>query len=57
MANNLGLDPSRIDFSAVVNKYIGETKNNPPRLVDTVIGRDAILFDAAKALWCKPSEV
>jgi hypothetical protein len=58
IANELGLDLFRIDLSAVVNKYIGETEKNLRRLFDTAEDSGAILFfDEADALFGKRSEV
>jgi SpoVK/Ycf46/Vps4 family AAA+-type ATPase len=56
MANHLGLDLHRIDLSAVVSKYIGETEKNLERILDLAV--DVILFfDEADALFGKRSEV
>ncbi|KUG20735.1 MAG: ATP-binding protein [Methanomicrobiaceae archaeon] len=58
IANDLGLDLYRIDLSAVVNKYIGETEKNLRRLFDAAEDGGAILFfDEADALFGKRSEV
>jgi SpoVK/Ycf46/Vps4 family AAA+-type ATPase len=58
IANDLGLDLYRIDLSAVVNKYIGETEKNLRRLFDAAEESGAILFfDEADALFGKRSEV
>jgi SpoVK/Ycf46/Vps4 family AAA+-type ATPase len=58
IANDLGLDLYRIDLSAVVNKYIGETEKNLRRLFDVAEESGAILFfDEADALFGKRSEV
>ena len=52
------LDLYRIDLSAVVSKYIGETEKNLRRLFDAAEGGGAILlFDEADALFGKRSEV
>jgi hypothetical protein len=54
----LGLDLYRIDLSAVVSKYIGETEKNLRRLFDAAEEGGAILFfDEADALFGKRSEV
>lgn len=54
----LGLDLYRIDLSAVVSKYIGETEKNLRRLFDAAEDGGAILFfDEADALFGKRSEV
>lgn len=58
IANELKLDLYRIDLSAVVNKYIGETEKNLRRLFDAAEAGGAILFfDEADALFGKRSEV
>lgn len=58
IANDLNLNLYRIDLSAVVNKYIGETEKNLRRLFDAAEDGGAILFfDEADALFGKRSEV
>jgi hypothetical protein len=58
IANGLRLNLYRIDLSAVVNKYIGETEKNLCRLFDAAEDGGAILFfDEADALFGKRSEV
>ena len=58
LAGELGLDVYRIDLSAVVNKYIGETEKNLARVFDAAEAGGAILlFDEADALFGKRSEV
>jgi len=58
LANALGLMLYRIDLSAVVSKYIGETEKNLRKLFDAAEGGGAILFfDEADALFGKRSEV
>ncbi|MFY9718383.1 MAG: ATP-binding protein, partial [Candidatus Cybelea sp.] len=58
IANDLQLDLFRIDLSAVVSKYIGETEKNLRRLFDAAEDGGAILFfDEADALFGKRSEV
>ncbi len=58
IANELGLALYRIDLSAVVSKYIGETEKNLRRLFDAAEQGGAILlFDEADALFGKRSEV
>lgn len=58
IANELRLDLYRIDLSAVVSKYIGETEKNLRRLFDAAENGGAILFfDEADALFGKRSEV
>ena len=58
IANHLRLNLYRIDLSAVVSKYIGETEKNLRRLFDAAEDGGAILlFDEADALFGKRSEV
>lgn len=58
LARELGLELFRIDLSAVVSKYIGETEKNLARLFDAAEDSGAILlFDEADALFGKRSEV
>jgi hypothetical protein len=58
LANDLKLDLYRIDLSAVVSKYIGETEKNLRKLFDAAEYGNAILFfDEADALFGKRSEV
>jgi hypothetical protein len=58
IANELNLALYRIDLSAVVSKYIGETEKNLRRLFDAAERGGAILlFDEADALFGKRSEV
>jgi hypothetical protein len=58
LANDLRLDLYRIDLSAVVSKYIGETEKNLRRLFDAAeLGGAILLFDEADALFGKRSEV
>lgn len=58
LANELQLDLYRIDLSAVVSKYIGETEKNLRRVFDAAEDSGAILlFDEADALFGKRSEV
>ncbi len=58
IAAHLRLDLYRIDLSAVVSKYIGETEKNLRRLFDAAENGGAILFfDEADALFGKRSEV
>jgi hypothetical protein len=57
IANGLRLNLYRIDLSAVVNKYIGETEKNLRRLFDSAATGGAILFfDEADALFGKRFE-
>jgi len=58
IASELKLDLFRIDLSAVVSKYIGETEKNLRKLFDAAEDSGAILFfDEADALFGKRSEV
>jgi hypothetical protein len=58
LAGDLGLDLYRIDLSAVVSKYIGETEKNLRLVFDEAEGGGAVLFfDEADALFGKRSEV
>ena len=58
IASELGLDLYRIDLSAVVSKYIGETEKNLCRLFDAAEASGAVLlFDEADALFGKRSDV
>ncbi len=58
LANELELDLYRIDLSAVVSKYIGETEKSLRRVFDAAEEGGAILlFDEADALFGKRSEV
>ena len=58
LAHELGLDLYRIDLSAVVSKYIGETEKNLRRVFDAAEGGGAVLlFDEADALFGKRSDV
>lgn len=58
LANELNLALYRIDLSAVVSKYIGETEKNLKAIFDAAEQGGAILlFDEADALFGKRSEV
>jgi SpoVK/Ycf46/Vps4 family AAA+-type ATPase len=58
VAGALGLDLYRIDLSAVVSKYIGETEKNLERIFRAADQGDAVLlFDEADAIFGKRSEV
>lgn len=57
LAGRTGLNLYRIDLSAVVDKYIGETEKNLERIFDAAAGCDSILlFDEADALFGKRAE-
>ena len=52
------MDLWRIDLSAVVSKYIGETEKNLRRVFDAVEGGGSVLlFDEADALFGRRSAV
>ena len=58
IANALNLNLYRIDLSAVVSKYIGETEKNLRRVFDAAEdGGTLLFFDEADALFGKRSEV
>ena len=58
LAAEIQLDLYRIDLSAVVSKYIGETEKNLGRVFDAAeVGGVILLFDEADALFGKRSEV
>jgi hypothetical protein len=58
LAADLELDIYRVDLSAVVSKYIGETEKNLRRLFDAADDAAAVLlFDEADALFGRRTEV
>jgi hypothetical protein len=58
LANELRLDLYRIDLSAVISKYIGETEKHLRRVFDAAEAGGAILlFDEADAIFGRRSEV
>jgi hypothetical protein len=58
LARDLALDLYRIDLSAVVSKYIGETEKNLKQVFDAAEqGGVLLLFDEADALFGKRSDV
>lgn len=58
IANELRLDLYRIDLSAIVSKYIGETEKNIRRVFDAAeYGGAVLLFDEADALFSKRTQV
>jgi SpoVK/Ycf46/Vps4 family AAA+-type ATPase len=58
IAKDLGVDLYKIDLSAIVSKYIGETEKNLDRIFRAAQLSNAILFfDEADALFGKRSEV
>lgn len=58
LSGALHLDLYRIDLSAVVSKYIGETEKNLRQIFDAAEGGGVILlFDEADALFGKRSDV
>jgi len=57
-ANDLELDLYRVDLSAVVSKYIGETEKNLRQVFDAADhGAAVLLFDEADALFGTRTEV
>jgi hypothetical protein len=58
LARELELELFRVDLSAVVSKYIGETEKNLKRVFDAAEeGGVVLLFDEADALFGKRSDV
>jgi AAA+ superfamily predicted ATPase len=58
LAHELNLDLFRIDLSAVMSKYIGETEKNLRRIFDAAEkGGGILLFDEADALFGSRTEV
>jgi SpoVK/Ycf46/Vps4 family AAA+-type ATPase len=58
LARDLGFGLFRVDLSAVISKFIGETEKNLGRVFDAAEAGGAILlFDEADALFGKRSEV
>ena len=58
LAHELGLDLYRIDCSAVISKYIGETAKNMKEIFARARAVDAVLFfDEADALFARRTEV
>lgn len=58
LANELRLDLYRIDLSAVISKYIGETEKNLRRIFDAAeTGGAILLFDEADAIFGKRTQV
>ena len=58
LASRLGLPLFRVDSSAVVSKYIGETEKNLERIFQAAEDCDAVLFfDEADAIFGKRTEV
>ena len=58
LASELGVDLYRIDLSAVVSKYVGETEKNLARVFTEIEDSNGILFfDEADALFGKRGEV
>ncbi|MEJ7828884.1 MAG: AAA family ATPase [Segetibacter sp.] len=58
IANSLQLDLFRIDLSAVVSKYIGETSKNMERILSRAADMNAVLlFDEADALFGKRTDI
>lgn len=58
IARELGLDMYKVELSAVVSKYIGETEKNLSKIFKEAESSNAILFfDEADALFGKRTEV
>lgn len=58
LAHSMQVDLIKIDLSAVVNKYIGETEKNLSRIFDLAEADAGVLFfDEADALFGKRSQV
>ena len=58
IAKELNLDCYRIDLSAIVSKYIGETEKNLKQIFDAAeAGSVVLLFDEADALFGKRGQV
>ncbi|WP_348536723.1 ATP-binding protein [Nocardioides sp. W7] len=58
VAHTLGLDLYKVDLSAVVSKYIGETEQNLEKLFSAASAGSAVLFfDEADSLFGKRSDV
>jgi SpoVK/Ycf46/Vps4 family AAA+-type ATPase len=58
VAHDLGQEAYRIDLSALVSKYIGETEKNLSKVFDAAEHSNAVLFfDEADALFGKRSDV
>ncbi|MEM8639899.1 MAG: ATP-binding protein [Cyanobacteria bacterium P01_G01_bin.54] len=58
LAHELKLDLFRIDLSAVISKYIGETEKNLRKIFDAAeVGGAILLFDEADALFGKRTQV
>jgi SpoVK/Ycf46/Vps4 family AAA+-type ATPase len=58
LAADLGLDLYKVDLSAVVSKWIGETEKNLGKVFDAAQAAELVLFfDEADALFGKRSEV
>jgi len=58
VARDLGQEAYRIDLSALVSKYIGETEKNLSKVFDAAEHSNAVLFfDEADALFGKRSDV
>lgn len=57
VATRLGAPLYRVDLSAVMNKYIGESEKNLSALLDTAAASDVVLlFDEADSLFGRRSE-
>ena len=57
LAAEMKMDLYRVDLSAVVSKYIGETEKNLSKVFETARAKEVILFfDVADALFGKRTE-
>jgi hypothetical protein len=58
LAQQLGVDLFRVDLSALVSKYVGETSKNIEKVLASAERLDALLFfDEADALFGKRTEI
>jgi SpoVK/Ycf46/Vps4 family AAA+-type ATPase len=58
IARELGMDLFRVEISAIVSKYVGETEKNLAKVFDEAAsGHAVLLFDEADALFTKRTEV
>lgn len=58
ISNELGLDLYKIDLSALISKYIGETEKNLKRIfIEAESSNSIIFFDEADAIFGKRSQV
>jgi SpoVK/Ycf46/Vps4 family AAA+-type ATPase len=58
IAHGLGLDLYRVDLSAVLSKFVGDTEKNLKRVFDEAEARGSVLlFDEADALFGRRTDV